>query len=366
MAKKKRKNRDALRVFGWQADDGGCGQERIEAPLDTLNRLADWSCSHSSWLNAQDLHEHRYDLVIGQRTSSPEAFQLWQALVNPLGPATIYEVDDFLFGVEPTNRTAHEFFSMESTQRIMATSLYLADAVTVSCEPLKEALSQFNPNIYVIPNYQPKRYLQAPRRATSADVVVGYGGGSSHTLDILANVAGIRSAMAANEHVTFRNYGQNFAQEFALPRFEYVPWQKQKRAYMESLRLDVGICPLRDTQFNRCKTSIKALEYAMKGVPCVASNVTPYKEFVVDGVTGFLVDTAEEWHDALHELVNNPDLRYELGCNAYELACAWTLEGHIDERAAIYEQVISIDRDAKHNKWRQVKAAMNGEPFIPA
>lgn len=359
MAKRKHyKNSDALRVFGWVADKVGTGYHRMHAPLAQLNLSPEWATKCEMWLESKNAFGDKYDLLIGQRTSTKEAFTLWKTLVHPSAPATIYEVDDWLFGVERENIVAYDFFSQPEVQDTMATAMYLADAMTVSCEPLKERLAPFNPNIYVIPNYLSERFLSAPERSTKAHegVVVGYTGGSSHFTDIVANAVPIRQAMRKHPKAIFRSYGQDFTPIWAMSNYQQIPWQPSIPAYTDSISMDIGLCVLRDNDFNNCKTPIKALEYAFKGIPAIANNVTPYKEFIIHGETGFLVNTDEDWKLYLEELINNPDLRYEMGCNAFEQAQQWTLEGHIHERAAIFERVISTDRDVKEHKWELIAA----------
>lgn len=46
---------------------------------------------------------------------------------------------------------------------------------------------------------------------------------------------------------------------------------------LKNLNADLAIAPLRDTEFNRCKSNIKWQEWASLGVPLVASNIEPYK-----------------------------------------------------------------------------------------
>ena len=46
--------------------------------------------------------------------------------------------------------------------------------------------------------------------------------------------------------------------------------------YMEFLgRLDIGIAPLLPTEYNRCRSDVKYLEYAAKGVTGIYSNIGP-------------------------------------------------------------------------------------------
>jgi LAGLIDADG-like domain/Glycosyl transferases group 1 len=88
-------------------------------------------------------------------------------------------------------------------------------------------------------------------------------------------------------------------------------------------------------------SSIKALEYAGLGIPVVASDCEPYRQFVIDGVTGFLVRREHEWSRRLRELVNDAGMREEMGVKAREQARNWTIDRGWKLWAAAYEELLS-------------------------
>jgi hypothetical protein len=67
------------------------------------------------------------------------------------------------------------------------------------------------------------------------------------------------------------------------------------------------------TVFASSKSYIKALEYAALGIPVIASDAEPYRDFVVHGVTGFLVRRDHEWLSYLRELASDDGLRQSMG-----------------------------------------------------
>jgi len=84
-----------------------------------------------------------------------------------------------------------------------------------------------------------------------------------------------------------------------------------------SLNLDIGIAPLRDEKFNRCKSQLKWSEYSALKIPSVVSDLEPYY-CVEDGVTGMRAKTEDEFVEKMGCLIENPALRSEIAENAYQ------------------------------------------------
>ena len=88
---------------------------------------------------------------------------------------------------------------------------------------------------------------------------------------------------------------------------------------MKNLSWDVGIAPLENTIFNRCKSDIKFLDYSALGFPGIYSRVPSYEGTVQHLETGYLVEnTPSAWTEALDVLLANTDLRTQLALNAQE------------------------------------------------
>ena len=81
---------------------------------------------------------------------------------------------------------------------------------------------------------------------------------------------------------------------------------------------DIGIIPLVNTEFNKCKSELKYIEFAALGIPVVASDMNVYNEAIEDGVTGFLANNEDEWVDKLSLLIEDPILRNGMVNNARE------------------------------------------------
>jgi glycosyltransferase involved in cell wall biosynthesis len=112
-----------------------------------------------------------------------------------------------------------------------------------------------------------------------------------------------------------------------------------------SLNLDIGISPLVDDEFNRCKSALKWSEYASLRVPSVVSDMPPYIP-VVDGKTGLKAKTEDEWVEKLSLLIDNSQLRKEIADNAFDDNYErFNLKTNVVKLAKWYEGIYSgVDR----------------------
>ncbi len=99
-----------------------------------------------------------------------------------------------------------------------------------------------------------------------------------------------------------------------MPLLEY-------RKYMEDQKFDIGISPLEDTSFSKCKYFNKYLEYTLSGIVGIYSNVQPYTFVVQDGFNGFLADNTDKaWEEKLSLAILDSNLRK---------ACAKRAQKHV-------------------------------------
>ena len=101
----------------------------------------------------------------------------------------------------------------------------------------------------------------------------------------------------------------------------FVNWITQQEGW------DIGLAPLADTTFNRCKSAIKTLDYAALGLAVVASDVAAYRGSLADGPGGMLVaNRPEAWYRGAEQA--------GAGCRAAAWAGAGGNDGIRHERHA--------------------------------
>jgi glycosyltransferase involved in cell wall biosynthesis len=113
-------------------------------------------------------------------------------------------------------------------------------------------------------------------------------------------------------HVRFRAIG--VGANFSLPGVdvECVEWRKEAEADMLA-SCHIGIMPLPDDEWSSGKSAYKLIQYMAAARPAVASAVGANIKVVIDGQTGFLVRTPQEWVEALTRLIIDRELSQKMG-----------------------------------------------------
>lgn len=151
-------------------------------------------------------------------------------------------------------------------------------------------------------------------------VVIGYASGwpRAHEEDFGVALAALVRVMHARPQVDLALFGHlDLALVPDLPRARvrvqpFAPWA-QVPAWHATI--DINLAPLLDNPHRRAKSNIKWLEAALAGVPTIASDLDPYRD-IVDGTTGILASSADEWYSATLKLVDSRAGRAATGAAA--------------------------------------------------
>ncbi len=207
-----------------------------------------------------------------------------------------------------------------------------ATGVTVSTPALKELFEyQGCENVYVYPNSVVPKHHYFPNLAPHEGIRILWEGGASHMESWWPIRRAFVDFMKKHPECKFVVFGQVFSwmeNEIPSEQLETHGWveyaaYKTHRAVLDA---DINLCPLFDHPFTRAKSAIRFYEASIGPKPeaTLAANVGPYKE-IEHGKTGLLYNTPEEFVEQLEGLVQNADLRRDLGAGAKD----WTLANRV-------------------------------------
>jgi glycosyltransferase involved in cell wall biosynthesis len=134
--------------------------------------------------------------------------------------------------------------------------------------------------------------------------------GSPSTAQYLSMLAESLAVLAQKHPFTLRVVGG----AVSLPGVdvEVVPWTEHTEVTAIN-ECDVGVMPLFDTPWEQGKCAYKLIQYMACGLPTIASPVGANCDVTVEGETGYLAGSTEQWVASLEALFCDAALRRRLG-----------------------------------------------------
>ena len=356
-----------------------------------------------------------YDMVMIQRCYLRPIVEIVRAVCDFLNIPLIFETDDDYTAIPIDNPAHWSMVSKEDIERYKSEPeklegirqgglssyreiISMMDGIIVSTQELKNSLSMYNKNIFVLENNieeVPPYRSQDPEQAfvktnAEGDQYVdlehrmGVYSVPSHTI---IDSSKISWTPRINYSCTVTHWGQDFntiapyyekvieknakncwfiwqgwerflqwhlnlAKEKNLPaRCLWIP-DAQYSLYMMNLRnTDIGLAPLAPNPFNMSKSDIKAIEYAQWAAVPVLPNYITYTRHWKHQETCLIYQNGKEFMECLETLINDHDFRMKLGANARKYVAENRLERfHSEKRYKIYRAFIESKRKLRSYK----------------
>lgn len=315
-------------------------------PAEFLDEFGPFTGSERKVIKPAILHHlqqtmRSYDVMHFSYLNNP----LFNCMVQVIGEkercAVSFDLDDNVLEPDLKNPIALvELVKNPNELAIHSNILSLQKNIVVTNKYLKERYQMhfrqknLNKPIHIIPNYiDLEVYTPAKEKEAKKEVVIGFFGSVSHQADLYERqffkaISRIRKL----PNVRFEIIG-NFIPDY-LRGFGNVTLIQGEPDFYEWVKLwnrvikrwDIGVAPLRDTVFNRCRSQIKYYEYAAALVPMVTSDIGHYTS---DNV--LKAKKAKDWYDHLMRLIEDPIYRVNLAHKALqEVKEKYTIQKNID------------------------------------
>lgn len=310
-------------VYGWSPGSGGVHHHRIREPLRVLGEHGNRTAS-GVVLNDEILS--RVDTVLVHMLHGPTQSRAWASLAALGSHRLVYDVDDWMWA--PDYQPFRDHYTPD-VLALVQRNISLAHVVTTPTAELAERLVKWNPNVWIVPNTIPERLLFHDMPARERPTV-GVQGSPSHVGDwTSAQAAQLARWLRDWPDWGLHFYGASPGALAASGRVAHTPWSDIDTFY-RTVAYDVGVGPLRDTTFNRCKSNLRAIEMAALGIVAVLPDLPPYRGTVVDGVTGRLIGKHQTMRQALNGVCEDDDWRQTMARSARFMAREWTTEANIE------------------------------------
>jgi tetratricopeptide (TPR) repeat protein len=321
--------------------DDGDGLYRLHEPSRHLGRLPG--------VVVVDCHFHHHllpglldqaDVVVLPFFHNWDFFPLIERR-RAAGRVTVFEANDYFYDVQSWNPVARQWQDraiQEEYRQYMA----VADAVQTSTTELARRWQAWARRVAVFPNH----LTDVPPLAAPPvrPLTIGWGGSPGHMADWYHLTPYLERWLEMHPDVRLAVMTNEFGKPFVnLPpeRYQFTPFGSLAAYYQFLATLDIGLAPLLPSEYNRCRSDVKFLEYASRGAPGIYADLEPYRDVVEPCKTGLLYRNPEEFLQALDRLAGDAALRRGIREQAYAYVHQHRrLADHIGGRLEFYRGLL--------------------------
>ena len=246
------------------------------------------------------------DVLILKNICDPDMFPLIKVRKQQK-KLTVYELADDICAIPPWN-PVYFFYKNQENLLLFKRLANYCDAMQFSVLELQRLYSYLNPSSAVFQNQisdvPPERNFENHK-----EIIIGWGGSHGHLEDMAEVAAPLIDWISSKNNVKL----YVMCSEPIWSLFDRLSSKKKQRFKTGSLddyysflqKIHIGLAPLKDTAFNRSRSDVKFLEYAVHDVVPVVQALVPYVSSVKHGKTGFLFEDTSGLLDILGILTEN-------------------------------------------------------------
>lgn len=248
-----------------------------------------------------------FDVIVTQRYSFKQTVDHLLKLKKEYNTKLFLELDDSL---EYHSQSALSTNSKEivDVNRYLATK---ADGIICATSYLAESLKKFNNNVHICRNFITNTNWKFNYQIKPTDEYrIGYAGASGHDQDLETIWPELMEFLDKNKDaklvIRYGGYKPDFIDD-THPQIDYknisCHISKYPQKY-ENMKCHCMIAPLRDLEFNRCKSELKVLEAFTHGIPIVASDMECYNNDHIKKLEnkGMILAKKGEWVNKLQSV----------------------------------------------------------------
>jgi glycosyltransferase involved in cell wall biosynthesis len=243
---------------------------------------------------------NHYDLVFIQRKLFPAWFV---RLLKRRAGRLVFDFDDAIF-----LKSSGE--SSPSRYRKFQATCQAADLILAGNEYLATQSRKLSTKVQVVPTTVDTAAYETDAVKASAITLVWIGSSSTRRyLDMLTPVLDSLSQRRPN---LMLKVIADF--EFRLDglKVENIQWSSEQEV-AELTSSHIGIAPMINNGWTRGKCALKVIQYMAAGLPVVSDRCGANQEVILASETGYLADNENDWIEAITKLIDNEDLRTQMG-----------------------------------------------------
>lgn len=292
---------------GWKDGEGFVGVhpvERIKYGRRGVIKNYDWNFD-------------KLDVVVLKLFMHKDAAKYIQE-ARKLGQTVIIDTDDHFEKLPEDNLafvTTDPERNPDNNRDHLISTYSVADGIIASTKFLEQRMLQYNDTVYRVPNSLDPSIFMYRIDLSGNKPTIGWVGIMMWRVNDLIDVAGPIKTVIEQNDLRFHHSGIVLDKpHWAASALNISPdrmtgFTGSRPEYYGNIfmPIDIGIVPLQASQFNEAKSNLKGLEYALSGVPFIASNTQEYRD-LADAGAGRVARNSKEWLKHLKQLLD-PEVR---------------------------------------------------------
>jgi glycosyltransferase involved in cell wall biosynthesis len=303
----------------------------------------------------QLLSAKRWDVVFIQREAALIGPPLVErALARVFGKPIVLDLDDPLWVqyISPIyGRLGSRLRCLNKTEELIRRATH----VVCGNDLIAQHVSRLGSPATVLPTIVDTRtFVPKPKAEAVTLPVIGWIG-THTTLPYLEAILPALETLACKHTFRLKVVGGGRTLKTRGLQIEEAGWSLERE--VEDFRsLDIGLYPLTDDEWSRCKSGFKAVQYLCCGVPFVASPVGVVKDIAEQSKGALLASSTDEWVAALDRLLAGHALRAEMASNGRAFALN---RYRFEDQAAKLSEILLAAATRKHGVDATERALVN-------
>ena len=251
-----------------------------------------------------------YDIVFVTIYVTPLGAPVFEHLLFWANKNVVYDLDDMMFLPDVSGSWILNKIKGKNKPIVLMKKSKYVIVCTPKLEEIALGLNKYKNVVDISSTFNTERFVPVKSYLKNETTTIGWTGTHSTIpfLELLTNVLQqvskqrkIKLLVIANK--TFAMQGVNT---------EYRNWSAEKEV-SDLHDMEIGLYPIPENEWSLGKSSLKALTYMSIGIPAVATAYGTNFRIIENGISGLLVSTDQEWIDILIKLIDDVNLRKQIG-----------------------------------------------------
>lgn len=246
----------------------------------------------------------------------------WAKLLKSAHAPFVYLIDDNFWEIQGSNSVS-AYYSNPRVRDSLDEVVESASTIVTNSIHLGEYISNRGGTVITLPAYFDMRNLNKRAKQNlkpEFEIRIGFAASQGREADLIELEECLVDFLSTHREVFVEFIGvqpAKFRNHEKARFFDPIPDYKSFLQFIQSRNWDIGLAPLGDSVSNAYKTNNKYREYGALRIPAVYSDSVAYRDSVVDGKTGLIARDANQWKEAIANLIKDKGLRESIANQAF-------------------------------------------------